>query len=346
MHKTASLLLSSILSFLFIGCGGGGGSTASLHTPPVAIAEKNISTEEIEAGQTITLDATRSYDPDGGSLTYIWIDQNHHKIYGPRYIWKAPENEENCTISLEVTDDEGLTDKTEVTFKVTASDLFTPIKNLIRDAQNGTYQDVTYICVGDSTDYLEPDLAQKNVTAKRYAEVGLPASEFVDDNDTSKRSWKHILPLFGDNQGEHTILSLSLGINDVLYKDMQELQTAKEQLENDLKSIIQKIKVEKPDTHFLLTMPNRGYDINSTPNAHINLQLDHQAEALQEVYKNIAEELKLPLIDTIAYQTEQNNWQEWIRNDNNQSYHIYYHLKPFAQEIVADYILEKILPAD
>ncbi len=389
MYKIFSLFSTVFLMFVFTGCGGSANLQEYRHTPPVAIAKKNISGKNIRTGQTVILDASESYDPENHPLTYKWFDTNNQLIgESKRITWTAPDQEGVYQFFLEVTDEEGLTDKTEISLTVITSDRFAAIQKLIQNSQNGISQDVTYICVGDSIrsrgeafkgyyvfDTIENELDRYGVTSILLAHSGekaayfdlIPSEEFdaIERNygndgyptDFDTAGWPKWTDLVSDryvkNDGNTTIVDISLGINDLLYTDGETIERRAQRVKNNLKDAIQKIWEKKPYVHFMLTVPYRGYDDNASPNSAVNIRLEKEALALENAYISLSDELNIPIVDIparfMSEDPEENpDWIHWYRHTietnppEEDTAHV--HLKIEYQKDIANYILEKILP--
>jgi chitinase len=61
-------------------------------------------------GETVLFDASNSSDPDGDELEYLWMIQGGILCSSPIFEFIFP-NPGNYTVTLEVTDPGGLTDK-------------------------------------------------------------------------------------------------------------------------------------------------------------------------------------------------------------------------------------------
>lgn len=72
LNLSKHLMVSLVLGFTLVGCGGGGGNTPSSdvkNTTPVAVPGLN---QSVAMGETVTLNGGSSYDTDGDTLTYQW----------------------------------------------------------------------------------------------------------------------------------------------------------------------------------------------------------------------------------------------------------------------------------
>jgi large repetitive protein len=74
-----------------------------INAPPIADAGKNV----IGCGTTVSLDATKSSDPDGDRMTYRWSFRDGTRGYGSRVIHTFPQAG-SYRVKLMVTDDSGM----------------------------------------------------------------------------------------------------------------------------------------------------------------------------------------------------------------------------------------------
>jgi lysophospholipase L1-like esterase len=208
---------------------------------------------------------------------------------------------------------------------------FSDIQTLIANSRDHKTKDVTYIVVGDSTraisrhkgEYiyyqLKDTLDGYQVTTKLFAKAGHMAEEF--NHESASPTWREVAnSIKGD--GSNTIVDICLGIND--------LWDGKENtLKSNIRSAIYKIQDKKPNTIFILTMPNRIInDVEYT-------------EILRSVYIDLSNELDMPLNNIIddLMPTPQETDISWYRDDG-----FNVHLSRSGQALVANYILENILP--
>lgn len=117
------------------------------NAPPVADAGSN---REVEQGDLVTLDGTDSFDPDGGILTYDWIQTSGTDVTAGwtqdsdgkyrSFIAPAPDlgDEENLVFQLTVTDNNGAEslDSVVITVKSPDADNEPPIADA-GDVQTG-----------------------------------------------------------------------------------------------------------------------------------------------------------------------------------------------------------------
>jgi lysophospholipase L1-like esterase len=283
------------------------------------IGEKNIT---LSLGEEYEESGATSYDEEDGDLTDDIVISGEVDIYTPgKYVltYSSTDSDNHTTIISRV-----------ITVVQTYVGPFSKIKKLIKDASDGKLSDVTYICVGDSTraesihegQYLfyeiRDKLATYGVDSRLLAKAGHTAKRFdlAQDNPTYKNVIDNI-----PADGSHAIVSISLGINDYWDKNYN--------FKSNIKSAISKIKLKKPNTNFILTVPNRVYNDDTMTNY------------LEEAYKSLSNELNLPLINIVEdiMPTPSSTQASWYINDG-----FYVHLSKEGQHLVAQDILSKILP--
>jgi hypothetical protein len=252
--------------------------------------------------------------------------------------------------------DTELTANTTYTYTVKATNdtinTFATIRTLIGQADAGV-TDVTYICVGDDTragdlspfddpkspyagghlfDRLLDVLSGYGVDAHLYARNGHEAKQFNDIADNSP-TWQDVLSIIPDD-GNTTIVDISLGINDLLHVENGS-KTTIEDIKINLKEAIEKMKNEKPNTHFMLTMPPRKYDPSNIKES------DDEATILSNVYKQLAAQMNIPLVNTMGelMPSHSSLQSSWYQDDE-----VHYHLTEKGQQLLADLILSKIMP--
>jgi len=208
---------------------------------------------------------------------------------------------------------------------------FSSIKKLIEASGNGIIGNVTYICVGDSTRanshyggvYVFTDIRDRlddyNVVSYLHARAGHKAEEFNRDYGASP-TWKDVVSDISDD-GKNTIVDISLGINDSWGGDGS--------FKYYLKSAINKIKNYKPNTHFILTMPDRVYGNSIMTNE------------IKQQYQELSYELHLPLVNIVedVMPSQDSTSYNWYRHDG-----FNVHLSREGQRRVANDILSHILP--
>jgi lysophospholipase L1-like esterase/regulator of extracellular matrix RemA (YlzA/DUF370 family) len=207
---------------------------------------------------------------------------------------------------------------------------FKPIKKFIQNAKDKKITDATYICVGDSTraysnrngHYIYEDIKYKlkeyNIKSILQARSGYMINDFL--NTKKDVNWKTIVNKI-KSDGSNTIVDICLGINDVMNQD-----PSVSNLKSRLTTLIQKIQNQKPNTHFILTMPNRSLKNDNATNKYIAL------------YKEEAKELSLPLNNVIEelMPTEKATKSYWYIDN--------LHLSPSGQHYVSKFLLKNMLP--
>ena len=322
----------------FAGCGN---NDAPQNIAP--IANITASSQSTTAGGSITLDASNSSDSDGQIVSYQWLDHNNQLLADTvQFTWQAPATTGTYTITLKVSDDDGATATKSIALNVNDAPTtpFSVIQNLIASGN------AIYICVGDSTragplspyddphspydgehlfDTLKSALDDYNVTSYLYAKAGQEAKQF--NLETQSPTWSDVAAII-PNDGSNTIVDISLGIND-LFSAANNYSGTVADIKSDLTSAINKIKAQKPQTHFLLTMPNP-----KDPTADSAVA---QSTILRTAYRELSDELALPLIDTQGELT-------FTHDMFQQTDDIHFHMTSTAQEAVANLIKSKILP--
>jgi hypothetical protein len=209
---------------------------------------------------------------------------------------------------------------------------FDDIKLLIKRSASKGIEGVKYICVGDSTRAvskhngehlfmeLRRELYNYDVQTVLLARAGHTAKEFLEGTRTP--TWMEVVSYI-DGDGRDTIVDISLGINDYWDKDFYFIEY--------IKAAILKIREQKPNTHFMLTMPNRAYND------------DYMTTDIQNDYYQLSRELGIPLVDVVGelMPTKEATPYSWYRDDG-----FYVHLSLEGQHQVARLILSKILPED
>jgi hypothetical protein len=209
---------------------------------------------------------------------------------------------------------------------------FAKVKTLIDNAQKGKIKNATYICVGDSTRAESPKyngqylyyelrdtLSNYNVKSKLFARAGHEARQFA--NASATPTWQQVASSI-EGDGSTTIVDISLGINDVWNQ-------AGSMLEGNLRYAINSIKSQKPNTIFMLTMPNRQYGN------------DYNTNQWKSVYLKLSREMNIPLnniVDSLM-KTDSSTSYSWYNNDG-----LNVHLSLSGQHLIANFILQNILP--
>ncbi len=328
-YKLSTALLSAI--FIFSGCGGGGGSS----TTPSATGElpeiimHGDTNYIVNIGEDFNDPGVNAKDPQDGDITDKVLIEHNVDLF----------QEGIYNIKYSVTDSDNHTITKKRTIKVddpyTVDSKFDTIRSLIQLSSTDEKNDVNYICIGDSTraesnehkgEYLFYEIRDKlkeyNVTSHLIAKSGMSAKEFL--NTKNEKNYKDAIDVI-PSKGENSIVDISLGINDVWkYND-----SSVESIKFSIKSIIEKIKDKKPDTNFMLTMPNR------------NMGKEDATQIYKDIYIQLADELNLPLnnvIDELMPTKDETN-EDWFRKGDGSV-----HLSRDGQHAVAQFILRNILP--
>ena len=221
-------------------------------------------------------------------------------------------------------------------------DGFDKIRELILKASNFEYDDVVYICVGDSTraddwyynnghvfKIVKSALIQYNVKAYLEATPGYTAKEYA--RGYYFPSWKDTVSLIkGD--GSHAIVDISLGINDARYYGGEGKAAY---IKAYLKDAINKILKYKPKTNFMLTMPNSM------------IGFDNLVKEYKKAYLELSKEMNIHLVNKIdeIFANDPNDFllfRDLDAYDYGANKRI--HLSILGQRKVADLILSYILP--
>ena len=341
------LFLVLLLPFLIIGCGGGSTSgsddTIQQHRP-AAIGQAN---GQVYIESRVKLSDGGSFDNDGDISSYQWYDHNSKELStdsAGNAEWIAPNISGQYTLSLLVSDSFGYSDTATVKISVVETDF---MKSIV--AQGGA----TYICVGDSTRDIAPAgfdgghvfeavrsaLNTYGVTSILYAKHGYTARDFNNEKDgVVWFDWRDIEKII-PSTGETTIVDITLGINDVRYYNDE---GSEHNIYADLSSAILKIKKEKPNTMFLLTMPNKI----------VSEQADYaeKSDFISHAYFRLSQDLSLPLIDTMgelfsgAYDESMYRTADGVDNAKNSGSDTRLHLSLVGQAAVAELILDRLLP--
>jgi lysophospholipase L1-like esterase len=354
-----SIITFFTLIFLFTGCGTPTPSKESFaqnnHKPSINVGDKSkdivisskirISkdTNSVKPNEIIEL----STDSNPNIIEYQWWDENGNLLgTTPTTSWEAPNDAGTYNITLTVIDTNHKSIYTSVNITVEAPEVkpnqptpvnpvnngsFSAIQQLISYANQGRISNATYICVGDSTraeskyqgQYLfyalRDSLRQYNVKSYLLAKAGHEIKRFVDESDTP--TWRDTVALIPGN-GQNTIVDICLGIND--YWNM-----SPSSIKPNIRTAIAKIRARKPQTHFILTMPDRIYNNEVMTND------------LRRIYIELSRELHLPLnnvIDDVMPQQSSTPYS-WYRNDG-----FNVHLSREGQRIVSQLILGNMLP--
>ncbi len=326
-----------------------------VNTKPVAVS--SALTTDAGVDVNVTLHAN---DADADPLTYtITKAPLHGGLSGdaPSLTYTPDEGfSGNDSFSFVANDTEE--DSNEATITITVKPIETPpvyqgefgaIKQLIHDAQLGKVTDATFITVGDSTraddayygggelfDALKERLQAYHVDAYLQAKAGHTMRKWnnFDGNSTlNEPTWEDTVALIpGD--GNSTIVSISLGINDArYYGEGGEKERIKFHL-SGAQGAMDKILAQKPNTHFLLVMPHKFVGI------------DTKTAAVKAAYEEMAQERGIPLIHTMDAAFFDTTDLSLYRAADAAEYgdDIRIHLSSKGQKLISDLILETILP--
>jgi len=275
--------------------------------------------------ERFTLFGSSSTDTDGNITEYKWLDETNSTIATTADVNVTISTEGNYPISLIVTDNLGASDRKTIMITVTKpTGPFGTIKSIINSGN------ATYICVGDSTraagapydgghlfNRMKTSLDTYNVDSVLLARAGREAKQFNEANDSKFPTWRDVVNHTPSN-GDTTIVDISLGINDLFIGT---------DIKTQLQEAIAKIRAQKPNTHFMLTMPN-PQDPTALNNDGTYDQL------LKSAYTSLSSEMGLPLVNVID-----SGLSFVYQNDT-----VHFHMVRTTQEAVADFILSKILP--
>lgn len=216
------------------------------------------------------------------------------------------------------------------------------VQKLLHLSQNCTLKDVTYICIGDSTrarterykahiifDKVAHVLDDYNVTSHLLARKSHTLKQFI--HESISPTWSDTVDLI-PNEGETTIVDISLGVNDFLAFDIDstsQFDWATETIKDRLLEAITLIKVHKPKTTFMLTVPNPA------------IKLGEKAALYKKAYMEVAGEehyVLINFVDDIMPKHDTSEFLDWYRDK--------IHFSEHGLHQVADYILLSILPKE
>jgi len=246
----------------------------------------------------------------------------------------------NPVNDLTVEDDIGTLLETSTDIEVKASDTptypydasFSTIQSLISNADS---TGLTYICYGDSTrtdvyenhyvfENVKEGLASHNVSAINMSVTGIYAKQAAGgmaDGIRSSSDWSKVAQAISGT-GATTILNISsIGLND--YGEF-----SNEEIKSDIKKVITLIRGQKPNTHFILTVPSRTY-----------YDAENMSNALISIYQDLSNELSIPYINVPDEAMPLDELTlDWYRPGDQT------HLARDIQVVIANLILSKILP--
>lgn len=208
-----------------------------------------------------------------------------------------------------------------------------PLHYLARGALNFVFNNVTFIRVGDSTKSMQSSewqtydkliFEQLNIIYYNNADPSQTAYDWL--NNIDQNTFNQCIENCTGIGGDRTIIEFSLGLNDYTYYG--NTVDSKPQVKQILIDSINAIKLAKPKAYIYLASPHYA-------------QNNGRKQVLGEVYKEIANEMNLFLVDgqaiPIGSTYDYNNTDYY--NDGT-------HLNQFGMLRLNYYILNKILPID
>lgn len=164
------------------------------------------------------------------------------------------------------------------------------IRGLIDDATKGNQEDVVYITAGDSTRdsyhaghiyWYTKRLEGFNIQYHHEAQSGIRAEDWANNTfkDLNGKCLDNAVNAATGDEGETTILEYSLGINDA-----NKPSSSREEWKEHIKFGITEFQRYKPKAHIFLVVP-------------VTTASTTTGEILKEIYLEISEELKLPLLN-------------------------------------------------
>jgi hypothetical protein len=226
---------------------------------------------------------------------------------------------------------------------------FTKIKKIINNSRSGAK--ATFVMIGDSTravnvntnaqrlfNSVKADLNLYGVKSILRARGSHMLIEFIENTNTPRVS-----EVLSDipNQGETTVVDMSLGVNDFFYLNehlagtyAQKNAKIKTTVKSRLKQALNLIIDAKPQTTIYLTMPNPMYSWKDA------------TDIMKEIYIEVSNEMNLPLvnyIDPLMNGFEENRYGNWYRLLNTGKLDGI-HFSDYGLDQVSSYTLSKILP--
>ncbi len=310
------------------------------------IAKPTTPKSTVLSGELFTLSGRDSTAAQGDILSYRWEDSQHHTISNSvdTAVRISRPSGGVATFFLTVTDDRNNQDTKPITITILGNT--GSLANIQQLISSGG---ISYILVGDSTrassaspyfnanssykssffyPRLQSALQAKGVTSYLLARQGHEAKQF--NNESMHPTWRDVVNRIGNNgdtTGEHSIVDICLGIND-LYSEANGYNGTVSDIKNDLRDAIAKIKAQKPRTHFILTIPNPEDPMETSASGYTTI--------LRDAYVQLSAELHYPLINVIDGINFTHNM---YKNDI-----VHFHLIKSAQEQVAAFIAGKVLP--
>jgi hypothetical protein len=344
--------------FVLSGCGGGATNTnTGTDTNDTIIDQIDDAPQDDKDNKTIEDTTKPEIYLTGSEYIYLKLGENYHELGAVA----TDDIDGNISASISIDDNIDLTSTGVYTVSYTAIDAannavtinryvivtsptaqsFADIQNLIQQSKDGYISNLTYISIGDSTradttthqaqylfEEMQKTLSNYNVDCELFARSALEAKHFADlyvegvyeEYEAFKNyTWKNLVDNYIQNDGSTTILDISLGVNDGWTGNLGELKSY-------LTSAINHIRVEKPKTHFILTMPARLLEESGTTNT------------LRSTYIALSEELNIPMnnvVDSLMPTRESTN-ESWYKDN--------VHLSESGNIVLANFILSNILP--
>ncbi len=321
---------------------------------------------EVRPGAEVVISAQNS-DTAGSQVTYSWINTEGQRLGTSSTLrWTAPSQEGNYSIILILNFNQAnqSTDDITITVKADATPPLTPmgvLQDMIKRSSNHTLQDVTYICIGDSTrvytttpenfhnvsrhifEDINASLINYHVTSYLVAQGGLMYKTFNGDlhylAHEQNRPWIHVQEAIDHipGDGSTTIVDMSMGSNDFsaifhtypsdtdAYAHLQDIH---DEIKSQMMRTINTIKASKPKTKFMLTSTNPFKNWKTA------------SDTYMAVYKEVASELNLPFanfVDDIMPPRGSTEFDAWYLDG------IHFN-DAVGLPAVSHFILEKILP--
>ena len=349
------------LTFLFSGCGEDtikNDTPSKIKTTSVHKIILKASSREVHPGEEVIIGVDNNTTLDN-QATYRWTNSAGQRLGTDSTLrWTAPAQEGNYSISLVLNFGQTNQSKGKITISVKANEpILTPletIQDMIKRSGNGSLQNVTYICIGDSTrvytttpegkhnlsrhifEDINASLSNYNVTSYLVAEGGLMFKTFNGDPhytlEERNRPWINVQEAIDHipGDGSTTFVDVSMGSND--YSALFHLGYTPTQIYQEMKKqmlrMIDTIKKAKPKTKFLLTATNPYKDWDIASKSYLNL------------YKEVSKTLNIPFlnfVEDIMPPRDSTKFKAWYLDG------IHFN-DTIGLPAVSQYILDKILP--
>jgi PKD repeat protein len=172
-----------------------------LNRDPVAKIEA--SSIHINASESITFDASKSYDMDGYITNYTWIFSGGVKEYGVKTSHKFGNQNGSQTVKLAVVDDDGAVSSADMTIRIGN---VKPVAVAGLDAVIMTYENLTF----DGSKSYDPDGTIQNYTWN-FGD-GTLSSNAVDVHFWSENGTYNVTLLVSDNDGASNMASVLITV--------------------------------------------------------------------------------------------------------------------------------------